>query len=786
MAPRLALDIGATTVTARLRGPDGGTACVFFDGEPWCPSAVCFEAPGSGSGARAGREALALGAGDPSAFTSAPLTAILDDRLELGGSRRDPAELLMPVLSMVLAHARDVDPEPPESIACVVPLGAKTRLKEPMRLAARSLGLPEPILIPEPVAAVLHATGGAGLPPGATGVVIDAGGRSMEVTVLRGAAGGMPEVLANHVDFLLGGEAVDDLILQWLVRTLDRDNPPLAAAVRAETNRTLLAELRAGVIRAKEQLAVVPETDVSVTTLRGHGAVRLTQRDLAVILVGWSARARSLVNRALTEAKLPTDGFTGCFVIGGGAAIPALRDALAPVGRMTFAHDPLTAAVDGALLADVGTLENLAEMDEAVTPVDVGATPPQPPQPVQPKPTRRRGPLSPFTARRGGPGGARNGAAGVPAGAGGSASPFAMAVTFRRVWAGRTFVIAEDSDGQVWQWGELTMVRIMSAIMKPHPVPGIPTGVAAASGGDSFAVVLGHGGVACAWGDNTFGQLGLGGSTRRAPAVVRPGLPDGVSTVSCGHAHSLAVTATGRVLAWGNPMGGRLGTGATWTSTVAPPTEVPGITDPIVDVAAGRNHSLALGADGGVWGWGRDGQRQLGGVAGPGSGFAMKLPTAVPFTALAVGSEFTLALDHEGGVWSWGRNDRHQLGLGAAAMQLGGPNAGRVALPGPATRIFAGDMHAGALLEDGSLFVWGANDSGQAGAALVSRTVPAPVQVPFPADAGPIVDADAGKDFTVCVSEAGQVFVWGNNGNGIFGNGSRLGKSHLPMPLVMG
>lgn len=775
MAPRLALDIGATTVTARVGGSRGGTSCVLFDGAPWFPSAVCFESGGAGSGARAGREALALGAGDPSAFTAAPLDAILDDRLDLGGARRDPAELLMPVLSLVLAHARDVVPEPPESIACVVPLGTAKRLREPMRLAAQSLGLPEPLLVPEPVAAVLHATGGAGLAPGGTGVVIDAGGRSMEVTVLRGTDGGVPEVLANHVDFSLGGEAVDDLILRWLASTLDRENPPLAAAVRAETNRTLLADLRARVIGAKEELADAPEADIYVTTLRGHGSVRLTRGDLPFILHDWSVRARALVTRALAEAHLPADGSTGCFVIGGGASMPILRETLAPVGRMTFAHDPLTAAVDGALLADVGKLGELADMDETVTPVDVAATPPAP---KPPEAARPRKPLSPF---------ADVAPAAGQRGAGAAATPFAVPASFTKVWAGRTFAMAADDRGRVWQWGEMALARFLSPIMRPHPVPGLTPGgdVAAAGGGDSFGVVIDDEGTAFAWGDNTFGQLGLGGS-RMMRTVVRPDLPGGVTAVSCGHSHVLAVSATGRVLSWGNPMGGRLGTGATWTTATAPPTEVPGITDPIVGVAAGRNHSLALAADGGVWGWGRDGHRQLGGVAGPGSGFPVKLPTAVPFTAIAAGSEFTLALDDEGGVWSWGRNNWHQLGLGAAVNPNLGPGAGRVGLPGPAARIFAGDRHAGAVLADGRLFTWGANGSGQAGAPAGLPAVPGPVQVAFPPDAGRITDAAAGKDFTVCVAESGRVYVLGGNGNGIFGNGSRLGQGHLPMPLTLG
>ena len=394
MARRLALDIGATTVTARIRGGHGGSQTVLFDGAPSFPAAVCFD----GNGACAGAAALAAGAGDPASYAGSPLTAVLSARLRYGGVERDPAELLMPVLSLALAHARDLDVQPPESISCVVPLGSMERLRAPMSMAARSLGLPAPSLIPEPVAAVLHATGGRGLPPGGTGVIVDAGGSAMEVTVLRGTESGAPVIVADHSDRTLGSDDVDARILAWLGAFLDRDNPPLAAALRAETNRTLLASLRDEVRRAKEDLARLPETEIAVTTLRGHGTVRLTRADLDRILADWSAGARALLARTLSEAGLPANGSVGSFVIGGGAHVPVLGPALAPIARLTFAHEPLTAAADGALIADDEVLEAIGKMDEA----PAGAVGKRGPGAVKP-PTMPKMPSapasSPFLAR---------------------------------------------------------------------------------------------------------------------------------------------------------------------------------------------------------------------------------------------------------------------------------------------------------------------------------------------------------------------------------------------------
>lgn len=785
MARRLALDIGATTVTARIRGGHGGSQTVLFDGAPSFPAAVCFD----GNGACAGAAALAAGAGDPASYAGSPLTAVLSARLRYGGVERDPAELLMPVLSLALAHARDLDVQPPESISCVVPLGSMERLRAPMSMAARSLGLPDPSLIPEPVAAVLHATGGRGLPPGGTGVIVDAGGSAMEVTVLRGTESGAPVIVADHSDRTLGSDDVDARILAWLGAFLDRDNPPLAAALRAETNRTLLASLRDEVRRAKEDLARLPETEIAVTTLRGHGTVRLTRADLDRILADWSAGARALLARTLSEAGLPANGSVGCFVIGGGAHVPVLGPALAPIARLTFAHEPLTAAADGALIADDEVLEAIGKMDEApagavgkrgpgaVKPPTMPKVPAMPKMPAMPRipvkpPTMPKMPSapasSPFLART------------DPVAPLFSPGP-PVPEEFVRFWPGVSHIAAEDADGTVWQWGELAMLALVTKPMPPRPVAGVPGPVAAASSGESFTVIVDAHGGATAWGANESNQLGVATTPAPKDAAVRPVLPATVTDVSCGTSHALAVTSDGHVLSWGLPLGGRLGNAAPMDIAPQAPKPVTYNVRDIVAVAAGRNHSLALDESGGLWGWGRDNRGQLGGAAGRGSPYPMRLPTSVPFVTIVAGKDFSLAIDGEGTVWSWGRNDRGQLGLGGPATRDG---AGRVHLPAPAIRVFAAQGHAGAILVDGSLFTWGANDHGQLGfpGALRSfSTVPRPVTLPGGATAA---DAGGGGGYSACLTDDGKIFTWGEAHHGVDGSAARGTGGHVPVQLA--
>jgi alpha-tubulin suppressor-like RCC1 family protein len=71
--------------------------------------------------------------------------------------------------------------------------------------------------------------------------------------------------------------------------------------------------------------------------------------------------------------------------------------------------------------------------------------------------------------------------------------------------------------------------------------------------------------------------------------------------VARGAAHSLALTDTGQVFAFGLGSSGLLGQGTTASSSV--PVAVSGLTD-VVAIAVGANHSLAVTAAGEVWAWG--------------------------------------------------------------------------------------------------------------------------------------------------------------------------------------
>ncbi|NMO20938.1 RCC1 domain-containing protein, partial [Pyxidicoccus fallax] len=121
-------------------------------------------------------------------------------------------------------------------------------------------------------------------------------------------------------------------------------------------------------------------------------------------------------------------------------------------------------------------------------------------------------------------------------------------------------------------------------------------------------------------------------------------------------------------------------------------------------IAAGIAHSLALDVSGNVWAWGQNasGQAGLGTTGG-----TVLVPTRVTalsgIQAIAANGNFSLALGEDGRLWAWGQNASGQLGKGAASASVPTPS---VVSGLPTLRsITAGVNHVLALDAEGR--VWG-------------------------------------------------------------------------------
>jgi alpha-tubulin suppressor-like RCC1 family protein len=103
-------------------------------------------------------------------------------------------------------------------------------------------------------------------------------------------------------------------------------------------------------------------------------------------------------------------------------------------------------------------------------------------------------------------------------------------------------------------------------------------------------------------------------------------------------------------------------------------------------------------------------------------------------TQLALGAGHSCALTNAGAVYCWGRNNSGELGHDPATDMADASGVTyataprQVTLPSAAVRIAAGYSHTCALLQDGTVRCWGANNAGQLGPQADAGTY-APKQV---------------------------------------------------------
>jgi alpha-tubulin suppressor-like RCC1 family protein len=326
-----------------------------------------------------------------------------------------------------------------------------------------------------------------------------------------------------------------------------------------------------------------------------------------------------------------------------------------------------------------------------------------------------------------------------------------------------------------------------------------------------------------AWGYNYYGQLGEGSTTTSVPfgkptpkdISVLAGSPLAgvtVTAIAAGDQHSLALDSNGHVYAWGLNYTGQLGEGSTTTSvpfgkpipkdiSVLAGSPLAGVT--VTAIAAGYRHSLALGNNGHVYAWGINSSGELGDGTTITTGCACK-PTPediskpdgsplhnVRVVAIAAGMHYSLALDGNGDVYAWGDNSSGELGDGTTITTgcwckptpeeitaVHGSSLLGVKIIAIATDADA--FHTLALANNGQVYTWGSNYSGEEGDGTFSNTpntcqckaTPEDISMMAGSPLAGVTAIAAGGGQSLALGSKGQVYAWGNDIDGVLGDGS--------------
>ena len=366
---------------------------------------------------------------------------------------------------------------------------------------------------------------------------------------------------------------------------------------------------------------------------------------------------------------------------------------------------------------------------------------------------------------------------------------------------------ASGSDTRMYVWGLAKPFFIgreqkrdtLTPTLFPSPSPSSPL-VDLSIGAHHFALLTADGSVYTG-GQGQRGELGWRGKAEQG--LKRVDLTLCVS-VTCGLYHTAALTSSGEVYVWG--YGGSLfspnalGIGA--KRSCRTPTLVTALqSTPVRQIAAGREHCLALTHTGEVWAWGKGDYGRLG-LGGNWNQLTPQRLDALTEESLhvvhiACGEVSGAATVSHGGLFTWGRNALNHLGLQGLVQDWGNWDSRQIEVWPVPERVKFGPVSATGrhLFHDiaiaqcavGYQHMIARSTEGrvyQFGAVKMLSTLhwPVPTLVTGSDDAFSrrrIIDVAAGRHFSAAVDDEGVVWTWGSGRSGCLGHGS---KSHVREP----
>jgi alpha-tubulin suppressor-like RCC1 family protein len=207
----------------------------------------------------------------------------------------------------------------------------------------------------------------------------------------------------------------------------------------------------------------------------------------------------------------------------------------------------------------------------------------------------------------------------------------------------------------------------------------------------------------------------------------------------------------------------------------------------ISQIAAGKEHAMALSEGGRIFAWGRNDFGQLG--TGDEENRALPVYTELPYetfiSQVACGGNYTMAMEKRGSLWTWGRFQASNYPrLFTDTWCNGYESKGENGIKGiKLAKISAGDQHMGVLSKEGKIFTWGYNDYGQLGWGLhgVDRVgQQKPNMVKGMIESEEVIDFACGGGHTVAITKSARIFGWGSNTNGQLGHAM---KNCFPEPV---
>ena len=203
-------------------------------------------------------------------------------------------------------------------------------------------------------------------------------------------------------------------------------------------------------------------------------------------------------------------------------------------------------------------------------------------------------------------------------------------------------------------------------------------------------------------------------------------------------------------------------------------------------ISTGDRHTLAIGSDGNTYGWGSNDYGQLGDgtLQDHYTPQLIAFPQSVHIIQVSAGMRNSLALDDQGHIWAWGRNDSGQLGLGDRTRRTTPTMldaSGGIRYEQVCTR----EQHSMALDSDGNAWAWGAGLYGRLGIGNTTNSY-SPVKVLKPDNVPSsfkFTQISVTYYRSLALGNDGNAYAWGDARWGQIGNGSSDGSYNKPVKV---
>ncbi|XP_054060635.1 probable E3 ubiquitin-protein ligase HERC4 isoform X3 [Rissa tridactyla] len=307
-------------------------------------------------------------------------------------------------------------------------------------------------------------------------------------------------------------------------------------------------------------------------------------------------------------------------------------------------------------------------------------------------------------------------------------SDFFLNKRVRDVGCGLRHTVFVLDDGTVYTCGcnDLGQLGHEKARKRPEHVGALDAqNIVAVSCGEAHTLALNDKGQVYAWGLATDGQLGLPGTEEciRVPRNIKSLSEIQIVQVACGYCHSLALSKGSEVFSWGQNKYGQLGLGYEYKKQNSPHVIKSLLGIPFAQIAAGGAHSFVLTLSGAIFGWGRNKFGQLG-LNDDNDRYVPTLLKSLrtqKVVHICCGEDHTAALTKEGGVFTFGAGGYGQLGHNSTSHEIN-PRKVFELMGSVVTQITCGRQHTTAFVpSSGRIYSFGLGGNGQLGTGTTSN-----------------------------------------------------------------